>query len=110
MHGVVDTSSIKSSPGSPEPVDNTNFSVILEAPQVFGYVFGSAAVYTDRKLCFKIKNTVCFSDKTGSIEFPLKKASKNKLCQMHCERLPMQFPDCLIKFIMSLKYLGLPWI
>lgn len=38
MHGV-DTSSIKSSPGSPEPADNTNFSVILEAPQVFGYFF-----------------------------------------------------------------------
>ncbi|NWW19674.1 INADL protein, partial [Falcunculus frontatus] len=35
MHGVVDTSSIKSSPGSPEPIDNTNFSVILEAPQGF---------------------------------------------------------------------------
>ncbi|KAF4797247.1 PATJ, crumbs cell polarity complex component [Turdus rufiventris] len=34
MHGV-DTSSIKSSPGSPEPADNTNFSVILEAPQGF---------------------------------------------------------------------------
>ncbi|XP_014726016.1 PREDICTED: inaD-like protein isoform X1 [Sturnus vulgaris] len=34
MHGV-DTSSIKSSPESPEPVDNTNFSVILEAPQGF---------------------------------------------------------------------------
>ncbi|XP_054141591.1 inaD-like protein [Melozone crissalis] len=34
MHGV-ETSSIKSSPGSPEPIDNTNFSVILEAPQGF---------------------------------------------------------------------------
>ncbi|NWW09390.1 INADL protein, partial [Oreocharis arfaki] len=34
MHGV-DTSSIKSSPGSPEPIDNSNFSVILEAPQGF---------------------------------------------------------------------------
>ncbi|KAM7046810.1 inaD-like protein isoform 3-T4 [Acridotheres tristis] len=34
MHGV-DTSSIKSSPESPEPVDSTNFSVILEAPQGF---------------------------------------------------------------------------
>ncbi|NWU28573.1 INADL protein, partial [Dyaphorophyia castanea] len=34
MHGV-DTNSIKSSPGSPEPMDNTNFSVILEAPQGF---------------------------------------------------------------------------
>ncbi|XP_016155622.1 PREDICTED: inaD-like protein [Ficedula albicollis] len=34
MHSV-DPSSIKSSPGSPEPVDNTNFSVILEAPQGF---------------------------------------------------------------------------
>ncbi|NXO80709.1 INADL protein, partial [Sitta europaea] len=34
MHGV-DTSSIKSSPGSPEPIDNTNFSLILEAPQGF---------------------------------------------------------------------------
>ncbi|XP_066181474.1 inaD-like protein isoform X3 [Sylvia atricapilla] len=34
MHSV-DTSSIKSSPGSPEPIDNTNFSVILEAPQGF---------------------------------------------------------------------------
>ncbi|NWV26533.1 INADL protein, partial [Origma solitaria] len=31
----VETSSIKSSPGSPEPIDNTNFSVILEAPQGF---------------------------------------------------------------------------
>lgn len=48
MHSV-DTSSIKSSPGSPEPIDNTNFSVILEAPQVFGYFFGSTPVYTDRK-------------------------------------------------------------
>ncbi|XP_030134421.4 inaD-like protein isoform X2 [Taeniopygia guttata] len=34
MHGV-DINSIKSSPGSPEPIDNTNFSVILEAPQGF---------------------------------------------------------------------------
>ncbi|XP_053841030.1 inaD-like protein isoform X2 [Vidua macroura] len=34
MHGV-DNNSIKSSPGSPEPIDNTNFSVILEAPQGF---------------------------------------------------------------------------
>ncbi|NWT87653.1 INADL protein, partial [Lanius ludovicianus] len=34
MHGV-DPSSIRSSPGSPEPIDNTNFSVILEAPQGF---------------------------------------------------------------------------
>ncbi|NXS32365.1 INADL protein, partial [Pomatostomus ruficeps] len=34
MHSV-DTSSIRSSPGSPEPVDNPNFSVILEAPQGF---------------------------------------------------------------------------
>ncbi|NWU41775.1 INADL protein, partial [Hylia prasina] len=34
VHGV-DTSSIKSSPGSPEPIDNTNFSLILEAPQGF---------------------------------------------------------------------------
>ncbi|NXP59172.1 INADL protein, partial [Chloropsis cyanopogon] len=34
MHGV-DTITIKSSPGSPELVDNTNFSVILEAPQGF---------------------------------------------------------------------------
>ncbi|XP_023788081.1 inaD-like protein isoform X3 [Cyanistes caeruleus] len=34
MHGV-ETSSIKSSPGSPEPIDNTNFPVILEAPQGF---------------------------------------------------------------------------
>ncbi|NXB80618.1 INADL protein, partial [Donacobius atricapilla] len=34
VHGV-DTSSIKSSPGSPESIDNTNFSVILEAPQGF---------------------------------------------------------------------------
>lgn len=38
MHGV-DTSGIKSRPGTPEPTDNTNFSVILEAPQVFGYFF-----------------------------------------------------------------------
>lgn len=29
---------------------------------------------------------------------------------MHWEHLPMQLPDWLIKFIMSLKYLGLPWI
>ncbi|KAJ7401566.1 hypothetical protein BTVI_94534 [Pitangus sulphuratus] len=34
MHSV-DTSSIKTSPGSPEPIDNTNFSIILEAPQGF---------------------------------------------------------------------------
>ncbi|OWK58091.1 InaD-like protein [Lonchura striata] len=34
MHGV-DINSIKNSPGSPEPIDNTNFSVILEAPQGF---------------------------------------------------------------------------
>ncbi|XP_068055020.1 inaD-like protein isoform X3 [Anomalospiza imberbis] len=34
MHGV-DNNSIKSGPGSPEPIDNTNFSVILEAPQGF---------------------------------------------------------------------------
>ncbi|NXM68818.1 INADL protein, partial [Serilophus lunatus] len=34
MHSV-DTSSIKTSPESPEPIDNTNFSIILEAPQGF---------------------------------------------------------------------------
>ncbi|XP_051652276.1 inaD-like protein isoform X2 [Manacus candei] len=34
MHNV-DTSSIKTSPGSPEPIDNINFSIILEAPQGF---------------------------------------------------------------------------
>ncbi|XP_050162264.1 inaD-like protein isoform X2 [Myiozetetes cayanensis] len=34
MHSV-DTSSIRTSPGSPEPIDNTNFSIILEAPQGF---------------------------------------------------------------------------
>ncbi|NXL80853.1 INADL protein, partial [Leptocoma aspasia] len=34
MHSV-DTSTTKSSPGSPELIDNTNFSVILEAPQGF---------------------------------------------------------------------------
>ncbi|NWI52088.1 INADL protein, partial [Calyptomena viridis] len=34
MHSV-DISSIKTSPGSPEPIDNTNFSIILEAPQGF---------------------------------------------------------------------------
>ncbi|RLW05814.1 hypothetical protein DV515_00004673, partial [Chloebia gouldiae] len=34
MHGV-DINSIKSSPGSQELIDNTNFSVILEAPQGF---------------------------------------------------------------------------
>ncbi|NWR35949.1 INADL protein, partial [Tachuris rubrigastra] len=34
MH-TVDTSSIKTIPGSPEPIDNTNFSIILEAPQGF---------------------------------------------------------------------------
>lgn len=31
----MDTSNMKTSPGSPEPRDNTNFSIILEAPQVF---------------------------------------------------------------------------
>ncbi|POI33899.1 hypothetical protein CIB84_002349, partial [Bambusicola thoracicus] len=31
-HGM-DTSNMKTSPGSPEPRDNTNFSIILEAPQ-----------------------------------------------------------------------------
>lgn len=54
MHSV-DSSNMKTSPGSPEPIDNINFSIILEAPQVFGYSFGSAYVYTDRKLCFKVK-------------------------------------------------------
>ncbi|KAM9238678.1 inaD-like protein [Leptosomus discolor] len=34
MHSV-DSSNIKTSPGSPEPVDNINFSIILEAPQGF---------------------------------------------------------------------------
>ncbi|NWI93849.1 INADL protein, partial [Pitta sordida] len=34
MHSV-DPSSIKTSPGSPEPIENTNFSIILEAPQGF---------------------------------------------------------------------------
>ncbi|KFP73450.1 InaD-like, partial [Acanthisitta chloris] len=34
MHSV-DTNSMKASPGSPEPRDNTNFSIILEAPQGF---------------------------------------------------------------------------
>ncbi|XP_009882282.1 PREDICTED: inaD-like protein [Charadrius vociferus] len=34
MHSV-DSSSIKTSPGSPEPIDNVNFSIILEAPQGF---------------------------------------------------------------------------
>ncbi|NXN20821.1 INADL protein, partial [Nycticryphes semicollaris] len=34
MHNV-DSSSIKTSPGSPEPIDNINFSMILEAPQGF---------------------------------------------------------------------------
>ncbi|NWS19956.1 INADL protein, partial [Pachyramphus minor] len=34
MH-TVDTSSIKTSPASPEPIDNSNFSIILEAPQGF---------------------------------------------------------------------------
>ncbi|KAJ7427673.1 PATJ, crumbs cell polarity complex component [Willisornis vidua] len=34
MHSV-DPSSNKTSPGSPEPIDNTNFSMILEAPQGF---------------------------------------------------------------------------
>ncbi|XP_051481021.1 inaD-like protein isoform X2 [Apus apus] len=34
MH-IVDSSNIKTSPGSPEPTDNTNFSIILEAPQGF---------------------------------------------------------------------------
>lgn len=41
MHSV-DSSNIKTSPGSSEPIDNINFSIILEAPQVFGYSFGSA--------------------------------------------------------------------
>jgi len=45
----MDTSNMKTSPGSPEPRDNTNFSIILEAPQVFVYSFGSAEVYRDRK-------------------------------------------------------------
>jgi len=40
MHSV-DSSNIETSPGSPEPIDSINFSVILEAPQVFGYSFGS---------------------------------------------------------------------
>ncbi|NWY61087.1 INADL protein, partial [Chionis minor] len=31
----VDSSNIKTSPGSPEPTDNINFSIILEAPQGF---------------------------------------------------------------------------
>ncbi|KFO84529.1 InaD-like [Buceros rhinoceros silvestris] len=34
MHSM-DSSNIKPSPGSPEPVDNNNFSIILEAPQGF---------------------------------------------------------------------------
>ncbi|KFP66760.1 InaD-like [Cariama cristata] len=34
MHSV-DSSNIKTSPGSPEPIDNNNFSIILEAPQGF---------------------------------------------------------------------------
>ncbi|GAB0193236.1 inaD-like protein [Grus japonensis] len=34
MHNV-DSSNIKTSPGSPEPIDNINFSIILEAPQGF---------------------------------------------------------------------------
>ncbi|NXA18270.1 INADL protein, partial [Ibidorhyncha struthersii] len=34
MHSV-DSSNIKTSPGSPEPIDNVNFSIILEAPQGF---------------------------------------------------------------------------
>uniref|UniRef100_A0A8C4V8H0 PATJ crumbs cell polarity complex component n=1 Tax=Falco tinnunculus TaxID=100819 RepID=A0A8C4V8H0_FALTI len=34
MHSV-DSSNIKTSPGSPEPIDNINFSIILEAPQGF---------------------------------------------------------------------------
>ncbi|NXT03014.1 INADL protein, partial [Jacana jacana] len=34
MHNV-DSSSVKTSPGSPEPIDNINFSIILEAPQGF---------------------------------------------------------------------------
>uniref|UniRef100_A0A8B9MSA9 PATJ crumbs cell polarity complex component n=1 Tax=Accipiter nisus TaxID=211598 RepID=A0A8B9MSA9_9AVES len=34
MH-TVNSSNIKTSPGSPEPVDNINFSIILEAPQGF---------------------------------------------------------------------------
>ncbi|NXX89602.1 INADL protein, partial [Centropus bengalensis] len=31
----MDSSNIKTSPGSPEPIDNINFSIILEAPQGF---------------------------------------------------------------------------
>ncbi|NXP13755.1 INADL protein, partial [Thinocorus orbignyianus] len=34
MHNV-DSSSVKTSPGSPEPADNVNFPIILEAPQGF---------------------------------------------------------------------------
>ncbi|OXB82143.1 UNVERIFIED_CONTAM: hypothetical protein H355_009022, partial [Colinus virginianus] len=34
MHSV-DTSNVKTGPGSPEPRDNINFSIILEAPQGF---------------------------------------------------------------------------
>ncbi|KFZ63627.1 InaD-like, partial [Antrostomus carolinensis] len=34
MHSV-DSSNIKTSPASPEPIDNNNFSIILEAPQGF---------------------------------------------------------------------------
>ncbi|KFP13798.1 InaD-like, partial [Egretta garzetta] len=34
MHSV-DSSNVKTSPGSPEPIDNIHFSIILEAPQGF---------------------------------------------------------------------------
>lgn len=59
MHGV-DINSIKSSPGSPEPIDNTNFSVILEAPQVFGYFFWSNSSSYRQEMMFKCKKYSIF--------------------------------------------------
>lgn len=43
MHSL-DSSNIKSSLASPEPIDN--FSIILEAPQVFGFSFQCKFVWT----------------------------------------------------------------
>lgn len=57
MHGV-DTRSVKPSPGSPEPTDN--FSIILEAPQVSGYSFGSDEVYRTGNNVLKSEDSVPF--------------------------------------------------
>lgn len=57
MHSV-DTRSVKPSPGSPEATDN--FSIILEAPQVSGYSFGSAEVYRTGNNVLKSEDSVPF--------------------------------------------------